>query len=298
VSETTRQQPAGNIFDLGYRSYDGPRLGRRYAFASLFLYTLLSIWGVGRSWGAKLFPWGLSVIALLPALVLLGIASLAPAEFEVSQPEDYFGFVSIILALFCAAVAPDLIGRDQRHSTLALYFSRALDRRDYAGAKLTALSLSLFLVLYVPQIFLQTGNAVAAADLTDYLKDNVDVIPPVLISSALVAVFMASMAMAIASFTPRRAFATRAIIVAIIILTVTGGILVETLDGDARQYSLLISPLLIMEGVVYWVFDVSPPPDSDLARAGLDMGYYFVAGLLYTAGFLALLYRRISRMGV
>ena len=298
MSESARSQAAGNIYDLGYRNYDGPRLGRRYAFVSLFFYTLLSIWGIGRSWGAKFFPWGLAGISLLPALVLLGVAALAPAEFEVAQPEDYFAFVSIILALFCAIVSPDLIGRDQRHHALSLYFSRALDRVDYAAAKLAALVVSLFLVLCVPQVFLQSGNAVATDDLTGYLQDNVDVTAPVVVSSALVATFMASMALAIAIFTPRRAFATGAVIAAFVILTVIGGILVETLEGDARRYSLLLSPLLIMEGVVYWVFSVEPPLDSDLTRAGLSMGYYFIAALFYAAAFLAIIYRRIKRMQV
>jgi ABC-2 type transport system permease protein len=304
VSEASRAQArgpstrAGSIYDLGYRNYEGARLGRRYAFVSLFSYTLLSIWGIGRSWSAKLFPWGLTVIVLLPALVILGVAALAPEEFEVAQPEDYFGFVSIVLALFCAATAPDLIGRDQRHHTLALYFSRALDRLDYAAAKLGALVVSLFFVLWVPQVFLQSGNAVATDDVTAYLQDNLDVIPPVIASSALVAGFMASMSLAIAVFTPRRAFSTGAIIAAFVVLTVIGGILLDTLEGDARQYSLLLSPLLVLEGTVYWVFGVQPPNESDITRAGLDGVYYFIATVLYTAAFLAIIYRRVQRMNV
>jgi ABC-2 type transport system permease protein len=298
VSEVSRAQPSGSIYDLGYRNYQGARLGRRYAFTSLFLYTLLSIWGVGRSWGAKLFPWGLAGIALLPTLAFLAVAALAPEDFEVSQPEDYFGFVSIVLALFCAVAAPDLIGRDQRHHTLALYFSRALDRVDYAGAKLGALVVSLFLILCVPQVFLQAGNAVATDDLTGYVQDNLDVIPPVVASSALVAMMMATMSLAISIFTARRAIATVAVIIAFVILTVIGGILLETLEGDSRQYSLLGSPLLVLEGVVYWVFGTAPPPESDLTLAGLGTSYYFVAMALYTAAFLAIIFRRISRMSV
>ena len=305
MSEASRLQPAasteprtGNIYDLGYRGYDGARLGRRYAFLALFTYTLLSIWGIGRSWLAKLFPWGLAVIALLPAIVILAVAAVAPEEFEIARPEEYYGFVSIILALICAVAAPDLIGRDQRHHTLALYFSRALDRTDYAAAKLGALILSLFLVLCVPQVFLQLGNAVATDDLTGYLESNVEVIPPVLASSALVALLMASLTLAISIFTSRRAFATGAVIAVFVILTVIGGVLLETLEGDSRQYSLLISPLLIQEGMVYWIFGVEPPADSDPALAGLAGGYYLVATLAYTAVCLAVVYRRIMRMSV
>ena len=288
----------GNIYDLGYRGYDGPRLGRRYAFMALFTYSLLSIWGIGRSWLAKLFPWGLAVIALLPAVVLLAIAALVPEDFEIAKPQEYYGFVSIVLALICAVAAPDLIGRDQRHHTLALYFSRALDRVDYASAKLAALVLSLFLVLCVPQVFLQLGNAVAADNLTDYLKSNLDVIPPVIASSAVVAVFMASLTLAISIHTSRRAFSTGAVIATFVILTAMGGIFANTLAGGALKYSLLVSPLGMLEGMVYWVFGAEPELNGNVAKAGLSGGFYLVAILTYSAIALAVLYRRIIRMSV
>ena len=41
----------------------------------------------------------------------------------------------ILVLLFCAAQAPELLGRDQRFGVLPLYFSRALARLDYALAK-------------------------------------------------------------------------------------------------------------------------------------------------------------------
>jgi ABC-2 type transport system permease protein len=298
MSESARSQAAGNIYDLGYRGYDGARLGRRYAFLALFRYSLLSVWGIGRSWLAKLFPWGLAIIALIPAVILLAIAALLPREFEIARPEDYYGFVAIVLALICAVAAPDLIGRDQRHHTLSLYFSRALDRFDYASAKLGALAVSLFMVLCLPQVFLQIGNAVATDDLTGYMRENLEVIPPVIASSAIVAIFMASLTLAISIHTSRRAFATGAVIAAFVILTAMGGIFVNTLDGGAQQYSLLVSPIGVLDGFVYWIFGAGAPLGSDIEKAGLAGGYYLLAILIYTAIFLAVFYRHIRRMSV
>lgn len=288
----------GNIYDLGYRSYEGVRLGRSQAGITLFLYSLLSIWGIGRSWSAKLFPFGLAVIALIPALVILGIAALLPAEFELAEAHDYFGFVSIVLVLFCAVAAPELVGRDQRHNTLSLYFSRALSRVDYAGAKLAALVLSLFFILAVPQVFIQAGNAVATDDITDYLADNLDLIPPILASAVVVAAVMGSVSLMIAIQTPRRAFAMVAVVAAFVMLTVLGGILLETLEGDLRQHSLLVSPLLVLEGAVNWIFGASYDDGGDLARAGLQGEYYFIAAIVYTIIGLAVIYRRILRINV
>ena len=298
MSEASQVRATGNIYDLGYRRYEGVRMGRRAAFTALFTYSLLSIWGIGRSWLAKLFPWGLAVIAMVPVGIQLGIAALLPQEFEIIRPEEYFGFVAIVLALVCAVAAPDLIGRDQRHRTLALYFSRTLDRVDYASAKLAALMVSLFLVLSIPQILLQLGNAVATDDLTAYFQDNLGTMPPIIASSALVAFFMTSLTLAIAVHAVRRAFATGAVIAAFVILTAMGGILVNTLEGDAQRYAILVSPLDIMEGIVYWLFNVDPPSQSDLALSGLAGGYFLAALLAYTVVSLVVLYRRITRMSV
>jgi hypothetical protein len=109
---------------------------------------------------------------------------------------------------------------------------------------------------------------------------------------------MAAITLAISSFTSRRAFATGAVIGAFVILTTVGAILVETLEGDSQKYSLLASPLLILEGAIYWLFGVDPPADSDITEAGLNGVYYLLAALAYTAACLALLYRRILRMSV
>ena len=297
-SNTAQRQAAGSIYDLGYRGYEGTRLGRSYAFMSLFMYSFLSVWGIGRSFWAKFFPFALAVIVMLPSIILLAIAALVPAEFEVTQPEEYFGFVAIVLALFCAVAAPELFGRDQRQKTLALYFSRALSRLDYAGAKVGALVLSLFLVLVFPQILLQLGNAVAADGLTDYLEDNVDLYPPIVASSFLIALFMGCFALAIAIQTSRRAFATGAIIASFVILTALGGIFVETLDIDTGKYALLISPFDVLEGLTVWVFGVEPFEGSWVERADLSGFTYFAVTMVVTVVSLGVIARRILRMNV
>lgn len=296
MSEASDAQPRGNIYDLGYRNYDGPRLGRSYAFRTLFAYSFLSIWGIGRSWLAKFFPISLAIIAMVPALIGLTVAALLPAEFELIAAHEYFSYVAIILALLCAVAAPELIGRDQRHRTLTLYFSRALSRLDYAGAKLGALAFSLFLVLAAPQVFIQIGNALATDDVLGYLRDRLDLLPPILASSVLVAFFMGAISLAIAIQTSRRAFATGAVLAAFVILAAIGGIFTETLNESLRQYALLVSPISVSEGAVYWIFGEAPMQGSELERAGLAGEYYGLAILAYIGVALAVIYRRIVRM--
>ena len=286
------------IYDLGYRPYEGQRLGRAYAVVSLFMYSLRAIFGLGRSWVAKAFAIGLAVIALIPALVQLAIAAIAPAEFEFTRFENYFSFVGIVVVLFCALSAPEVIGRDQRHHTLALYFSRALSRSDYVTAKVAALLAGLLIVLLTPQAVLLIGNAVATEEIVDYLADNLDAIPPIVASSLVIAVMMGSLSLAIACQTPRRAWATGAVIIYFVIATALGAILIETISSSDGDYAILISPVHVLEGSVFWLFDVPPEAGSDLEAIGFGGHYFFAAAAAYSLIGLAIVYRRYWTLAV
>ncbi|HLF77575.1 MAG TPA: hypothetical protein VJB57_08795, partial [Dehalococcoidia bacterium] len=76
------------------------------------------------------------------------------------------------------------------------------------------------------------------------------------------------------------------------------GILVETTTGDVQKYSILLSPIAVLDGAVQWLFGAEPPFDSVLAKSGLDGGFLVLVALAYTAATLGLLYRRFTRMGV
>jgi len=141
-----RSENAGAIFDLGYKGYTGARLGRPYAVSSLFVYSLRGCFGIGRKLSSKFFPFGIAALVTVPALLQVGVAAVVPTHITIVKPESYFGLVQIILALFCAAVAPELLTRDRRNNTLPLYFSRALQRNDYALSKAAALTTALFLI--------------------------------------------------------------------------------------------------------------------------------------------------------
>ena len=292
------RQAAGSIYDLGYRGYEGPRLGRSYAFTSLFWYSFVSVWGIGRSFWAKFFPFALGGIMMLPAFAILAFAALAPADFEIVQPQEYFELISIVPILFCAISAPELIGRDQRQRTLSLYFSRALSRIDYVAAKVGALSLSLFLVLVFPQVLVQLGNAVADESLTGYLGDNLDLYPPIIFSSLVVAIFMSTLSLALAIQTSRRAFSTVAVIAAFIVLAVIATVFTETLDGDAGRYAILLSPIDTLAGMTYWAFGAAVPDDSALERADLEGIIYLLAVVVVSGVATAVILRRILRMNV
>ncbi|HLF71094.1 MAG TPA: ABC transporter permease subunit [Dehalococcoidia bacterium] len=293
-----RNGAAGSIYDLGYRPYEGERLGRAYAVWSLYFYSLRAVFGLGRSMGSKVFPIGLTVIALIPASIQLAIAAIAPADLEFIKPEEYFSFVQIVVVLFCAVAAPEIIGRDQRNRTLPLYFSRTISRADYVSAKLGALVVALFCVVALPQVVLLLGGSVATDDLLGDLADHIDRMAPIIAGSAVVAVFMGSMSLAIASMTPRRAFATGAVLAYFVIFSILGDILVQTTTGDFQQFAILVSPVSTLNGAVYWIFNADLPVDSTLSKANLEGGLYFVAAVGYSLVAIGVLYRRFLRLSV
>jgi ABC-2 type transport system permease protein len=296
--QTSSSRLQTGIYDLGYRAYEGIRLGRLYAITSLFWYSARAVFGLGRGWVAKLFSMGLAVFALLPAFVQLAIAAIVPEEFEYASYENYFGFVGIVLALFCAVTAPEVIGRDQRNQTLALYFSRALSRTDYVTAKLAALVFGILIVQLIPQTLLLIGNAVATEEVVDYLSENLDEIPPILVSAFIIATMMSSVSLAIACQTPRRYWASGAVIIYFVIATALGAILQETIASSDGDYAFLISPIHVLEGTVYWVFGSTPELGSDLYNISVDGIYFFAAAVGYSLLGLGILYRRFWRMRI
>ena len=69
--------PSGSIYDLGYRGYTGPRLGRSHAIRSLLGHSFRSAYGIGRGARAKIAPITFGAIGLLPAVALVGILTIA-----------------------------------------------------------------------------------------------------------------------------------------------------------------------------------------------------------------------------
>lgn len=292
MSEST----AGSIYDLGYKRYEGARLGRRHAIWALYIYSVRGVFGIGRSLSSKVGPIGLAIIALLPAVVQLGIAAIAPEDVEVVEPEEYYGFIEVVLAVFCAVVAPELVGRDQRTQTLSLYFSRALRRQDYALAKFAALVTGMLAITVIPQVIMFVGNGLAANDFGDYLQDKWRDLPSILGSAILLSGFIAGIGLVIAAQTPRRAYSTVAILAAFVLTSAVGASLFEAADQDVGRFALLISPLHVVTGFTLWFFDAAPEVGSELAEADLPGIAYAIEAASVALLMLALLLRRYGRI--
>jgi ABC-2 type transport system permease protein len=245
----TRQSATGAIYDLGYRGYDGPRLGRRSAVATLFWWSLRAAYALKRSGRAKIVPWGLAAFLVAPAGVSVAVAALAPAAQTPFDYDNYLWNTQILLAIFVAAQAPELVSSDQRNRVLSLYFSHALERSDYALAKLGALAAAVFGMALAPMLILFFGRVLLAADVVKAFGDEIDKLPEVIGAPLVYAIPLAALSLAIAAFTPRRAYATGAIIAVFIVGAAIAGILGESISSGPLQHaSQLVNPVVPLDG--------------------------------------------------
>jgi len=246
---TARQSASGAIYDLGYQRYDGPRLGRSAAITTLFWDSLRAAFGLGRSGRAKIIPWGLTVFMLIPAAIQSAAAALVPGgQVQIANYDTYLWGGVPLLSLFVAAQAPELVSGDQRHRVLALYFSHALLRSDYALAKVGALAAALFLIALAPMVVIFLGAVLAAADVAKAFGDQLHNLPQIFGAPVIYAIPLAALALAIAAWTPRRAYATGAIIAVFIVTAAVAAIVQEAARGALGQWIPLVNPFVAIDG--------------------------------------------------
>ena len=289
----------GSIYDLGYRRYDGPRLGRRHAVASLVRHSLRSVLGLGRGGRAKVLPLLCIGMPAVIAVLLVGIRALAArggidSSEIVPGHEGIYPTIWVFPVLFVAAQAPELLGRDQRYKVLTLYFARALRRPDYALGKLVALSLGVLSIMLVPHLVLGVGSILLTTDTTRAIGEELGVLPAVFGSSVVIAVVASALALAISSLTPRRAYATAAIFGAFIIPGIVAAIVIGLDLGAASQWIVLLDVGALLDGANAWFFSVDP--STAAALSGLSTGVLLGGALLVGVVSVVALVARYQRI--
>ncbi len=291
---------SGNIYDLGYQGYAGPRLGRAAVARGLLRRSLAEAYGIGRGGRAKIAPFLFLGLALLPAVLAVGIAALAAQAGAPSglvddaspiRHDSYQGLTSALVMLFCAAQAPELFGRDQRYGVLPLYFSRVLTRTDYALARTGGLFLAVLLIILLPQVALTVGAGLGSADPIAGLADAAPAIPKYLVVSVASAALLAGVAAVIAAWTPRRAYATAMIIAVFIVPSVVVALTSELAAGDLARVLVLGSPGDVIDGLnasIYGTFPDSPA----VAAADLPAVAFVAATIVGIVGAGAIVLRR------
>jgi len=307
--------PAGTgvIHDLGYRRYDGPRLGRAAIIRALYWHSLRSAFGIGRGAKAKIVPILAFILMCLPAIVNAVAVAQHPGQPPVVDYDTYaYQLRTLVMLIFVAAQAPELVSRDLRSHVLPLYYSRPMRRLDYPLAKYVAFTAACLLLVEIPLIMLYVGNLLSAGGGSAVWGQTKALIPGLGVG-ALWALLLAAIGLFLASLTGRRAYATGMIaiyffltwILARILINIAqhgggpgpvhapGGLAAASIPLSARLPGL-ISPFTVLDGVRQWLGGTNPGPIPNPGGAGVAYGLMFVLLLAVSLGGLAVRYRKVG----
>mgnify|MGYP001816902215 FL=1 len=141
------------------------------------------------------------------------------------------------------------------------------------------------------------GRVLVAPSLVDGLADELPSLPPSIALALIVPGLVGGISSAVSSFTPRRSYATVAIIAVFLISNVAASMIVFFDVGVLRQLVAVASPPDVLDGLNAFLFDVRPE-NVVVRRAGVDGWVYLVASVAWIGGSLALLGYRYRRMAL
>ncbi len=288
---TTSGTPAGAIHDIGYRHYDGPRLGASYIRRSLFVETLRGAYGLGRSARSKIMPFLLLGVMVLPALVVGIVTSYLRLGSLPLGYTEYVVTLQVAVTVFLGSQSPAVMSRDLRFRVTALYFSRPLSRQQYVQAKFAGMAAALFVLLGLPITLLLAGALLAELPLDEQLPDYLRAMA----GAALYAVVLGGIGLVVAALTPRRGVGVAAVVGVLLVLSGFQAAVVGILgDAVSTRYAGLISPYTLVDGVVSGVLAAEPsigqgPPGT------LGAVVFSAAVVLLVAGCYAALVARYRK---
>jgi len=284
------------IYDRGYRIYDGPRTGVFGAMRAVGVATIQRSLGMRRKFRFKIVPILVIFIAYVPALVFMGLAVLLPAEIAgevVAEYGGYFGLIAITMILLTAFVVPEVMGSDRRTGMFGLYLASPLNRWNYLGSKFASIMIVTSLVTLFPVLFLMIGYTFVEIG-PDGFGDGVEVVLSIFASGLVLSIFFSLFGMAVSTLTDRPLFASAAIVMVTIASEAFSAIIADNTDAPewVRLFGVIALPLQLISRI--WVrrdeseLDVIPDV-SDAVVAG--------TWVAVVAGFAAVLligYRRLE----
>jgi ABC-2 type transport system permease protein len=300
VTVPTGEVPAGaSLYDIGYRHYDGERLGRSYVRRALFSQSLRGAYGLGLSAKSKIRPIVLFVIMCVPALIIDAVTVYTHLHKLPLEYPRYAIYLQVVIGLFVAAQAPQAVSRDLRFKTVPLYFSRPLERVDYVVAKFGAMAAALFVLTGTPLVVLYVGALLAKLDFWPQTEG----FGKGLLAAALLSLLFAGVGLVLAAMTPRRGLG---VAVVIAVLVISSGA-VKSVQGityaqghtSVGQWAGLFSPISLIDGVqTWWLGAKSGFVNGNGPNTLLAGAVYLLVTLGLIAGSFGLLMRRYRKVGM
>jgi len=281
------------IYDRGYRPYEGVRTGVDGSMKAVVVSSIQRALGLRRKFRFKIIPLLTIFIAYVPALVFMGVGILLPEEFAsevVAEYADYFGLIGIAVTLFTAFVVPELMSTDRRTGLFGLYMASPLGKSHYLVSKLVALLGVLLTVTMFPVLFLLIGYSFTGLG-PDGFMNTVELVAKIFASGVLMALFFVLFGMAASTLTNRQGFASAGIVIVIIASGALTSALYQVADFSAwvQVFNLSTLPL----DLIARLFD-EPIAQFEDVSTSVSLGAY--VGLC--ALFIAIILRGYQRLEV
>ena len=233
-------RPSGQLFDIGYQRYDGPRQGRNRARLALFVSGVRQSLGLGRGARSKILPVLMVLVSVVPAAVILVIAAISGGIIDRPvELGDYFPINTLLLMIVAAILAPGLIVPDRTENVLSLYLVRPMGVFDYLAGRWLAFFLVTTVIILSGPLLLLSGYILLSDNAAQEFRDNWLDFPRVLVAAAAMGAFITSIPMAVAAFTPRRVYAAAVVIGGVLVLSTAVGLLTEPIDFDGSSFETI-----------------------------------------------------------
>ena len=262
------------LFDLGYRRYDGVREPPARAIFTLAVFTMRRVLGLGRGARHKVLPAITLGIAFLPAFVSVAVASIVDnlRPDELITYGDYMFIIGSALALFTALVAPEALCPDRRTGMLGLYLAGPLDRNRYLLAKGLGVVAVMLLITVGPLLFMLAAFVLAGFGPT--VGETPELLLRIFAAGIATALVYASLSMAVSSFTTRRAAAAVGVVLA---LSVPVSVVRTAIDSTGAPNELdLLSVPFVAADLAYRIFGEQPDDNAPVTALAT---WVVVAGL-------------------
>jgi ABC-2 type transport system permease protein len=294
---------SGTVFDIGYRNYTGIREGIERSQRAVFKDGIRISLGLGRGGRAMIIPWFFIAAFAFLGLILAFIAGavdrlMGPgAASNLPSHSDLYGILSIMIFVFAAVVGPELLCRDRRDGTINLYLVRPLTGSDYIVARWAAFFCVTTAVVILPQVILFIGLCMGDPQPVQYLRWHWLDIPRFVGAGLAMGAYASTVALLVASFTTRRAYASVFLVGLFLISTpFTVGLAME-IDGAGGQWISMFNlsniPLHVNDIIFDQVSEVTEEAPARELGPTILITWYF-AWTLLSGAILWWRYRRLT----
>ncbi len=288
-------QSDAQIYDRGYRHYEGAREGRSRAIQALIGYSIKRGLGIKKRWTAKIIPIILYAFAFFPVIIIVGIRAFAGRLASGFNYQTLYDLLATILLVFAAATAPEMLCDDRRQRVLPLYFSRAIGKGDYLLAKVGALGILMSTIALLPAVLLFLGVTFLADSPVSYFFNHIADILRILVNGSLLSLFFAAIGLLIASFTDRKSIAAAVYIGTVVLVSGFVAALFDAIKSDWHRYIALLSPTVVPQALTSWIFGTKLGGDSAAATAHLAGPLYLISVAVVVLVSSFVMYRQYLR---